>query len=160
MLKKIIGFGKKGIKQGIKKITKTKGPKPKLKRTTTTKNIGGGKKIVSSKADKAVNIGKKIVGPALVGGAITIAVNKKLRDRRDARAADRKTPATPKRKPKKPLAQGTSEKGRGKAGTKRNVLKRGNKFGGSGVVRNQGKAVKTGKDTAAYKKMMEKRKNK
>jgi len=51
------------------------------------------------------------------------------------------------------------EAGRGKAGPKRNVLKRGSKFGGSGVVKNQGKAVKTGKGTAAYKRMMEKRKN-
>ena len=49
MLNKIKSFGKKGIKQGIKKITKTKSPKPNLRRTTITKNIGGGKKIVSSK---------------------------------------------------------------------------------------------------------------
>jgi hypothetical protein len=48
------------------------------------------------------------------------------------------------------------ESGRGKAGPKRNVVK-----GGGGVVRSKdGKAVKTGKGTAAYKRMMERRKNK
>ena len=147
MLKKIFSFGKQGIKQGIKKITK--GPKPKLKRTTTTKNIGGGKKIVSSKADDAVKTGKKIVGPALVGGAITIAVNKKLRDRRDARAEDSKTSATPKRKPKK---QGMSEKGRGRGAKPSNIVtdKR-----GKAVRDKRGKAVTFGGANKGGKKSRE-----
>jgi len=149
MLKKIFSFGKQGIKQGIKKITKTKGPKPKLKRTTTTKNIGGGKKIVSSKADDAVKTGKKIVGPALVGGAITIAVNKKLRDRRDARAEDSKTSATPKRKPKK---QGMSEKGRGRSAKPSKIVtdKR-----GKAVRDKRGKAVTFGGANKGGKKSRE-----
>ena len=46
------------------------------------------------------------------------------------------------------------EAGRGKAGTKRNAVK-----GGGGIVKNQGKAVTGGKGTAAYKRMMERRKN-
>lgn len=147
MLKKIFSFGKQGIKQGIKKITK--GPKPKLKRTTTTKNIGGGKKIVSSKADDAVKTGKKIVGPALVGGAITIAVNKKLRDRRDARAEDSKTSATPKRKPKK---QGMSEKGRGRSAKPSKIVtdKR-----GKAVRDKRGKAVTFGGANKGGKKSRE-----
>lgn len=155
----------------IKSFIKPKKIKVKVKppRKITTKNIGGGKKIVSSKPKPRRQTGGKrgptktekvALGTAGAGAIGSITINKMLRDRRDARADDSKTSATPKRKPKKSLAQGTSEKGRGKVGTKRNVLKRGNKFGGSGVVRNQGKAVKTGKGTAAYKKMMEKRKNK
>lgn len=47
------------------------------------------------------------------------------------------------------------EAGRGKAGPKRNAVK-----GGGGIVKNQSKAVTSGKGTAAYKRMMERRKNK
>ena len=46
MLKKIFGFGKAGVKQGIKKIA-SKGGKKKLKvtkRKIIKKNIGKGKK--------------------------------------------------------------------------------------------------------------------
>jgi len=46
------------------------------------------------------------------------------------------------------------EAGRGKAGPKRNAVK-----GGGGIVKNQSKAVTSGKGTAAYKRMMERRKN-
>ena len=49
------------------------------------------------------------------------------------------------------------DKGRGKVGPKRSVLTDGK---GNVVRSKDGKAVKTGKGTAAYKRMMERRKNK
>tara|TARA_R110000803_G_scaffold7601_1_gene24498 strand:- start:1359 stop:1811 length:453 start_codon:yes stop_codon:yes gene_type:complete len=106
----------------IKSFIKPKKIKVKVKpsRKVITKNIGGGKKIVSSKPKPRRQTGGKR-GPTktekaalVVGGAgalTTLTINKMLRDRRDARADEGKTSATPKRKPKK---QGMSEKGRGR----------------------------------------------
>mgnify|MGYP003671004115 CR=1 FL=1 len=89
-----------------------------MKKRARKKMLIGGIAKGIAKGIKALKKNKgKIGGTAIVGGAAT-----QLKKKPKAE--------TPK---KKPLAQGTSEKGRGKAGTKRNVLKRGNKFGGSGV---------------------------
>ena len=106
----------------IKSFIKPKKIKVKVKpsRKVITKNIGGGKKIVSSKPKPRRQTGgkrgptKTEKGALVVGGTgaiATLAINKKLRDRKNARADEGKTSATPKRKPKK---QGMSEKGRGR----------------------------------------------
>ena len=144
----------------IKSFIKPKKIKVKVKppRKITTKNIGGGKKIVSSKPKPRRQTGgkrgptKTEKGALVVGGTgaiATLAINKKLRDRKNARADDSKTPATPKGKPKK---LGMNEKGRGKVGSPRKVVKdkRGN------VVRSKdGKAVTFGGANKGGKKSRE-----
>ena len=107
MLKKIFGFGKAGVKQGIKKIA-SKGGKKKLKvtkRKIIKKNIGKGKKIISSKPKVPT---KGQIGAAIVGGTGAIALQglKKLRgDKKAGATPPAKGPAsqgpTPKPKPKK-----------------------------------------------------------
>ena len=107
MLKKIFGFGKTAAKQGIKKIA-GKGGKKGLKvtnRKIIKKNIGKGKKIISSKPKVPT---KGQIGAAIVGGTGAIALQglKKLRgDKKAGATPPAKGPAsqgpTPKPKPKK-----------------------------------------------------------
>ena len=144
----------------IKSFIKPKKIKPKLKppRKITTKKIAGGKKIVSSKkAASNREAGRRgptktELGALVVGGAgaiSTLAINKLLRNKRDARADDSKTSATPKRKPKK---QGMSEKGRGRSAKPSNIVtdKR-----GKAVRDKRGKAVTFGGTNKGGKKSRE-----
>ena len=161
MLKKIFGLGKAGVKQGVKKISGKAGKKS-LKATNRKiikKNIGKGKKMVSSRPKVPT---KGQIAAAVVGGtgALTLQGLKKLRgDKKAGAAPPAKGPAsqgpTPKPKPKKlPDARDAAK---ARPTVKKSKIVRDKK--GKAVRDKKGKAIKYGKGTKAYERMMEKRKN-
>jgi len=158
MLKKIFGFGKTAAKQGIKKIA-GKGGKKGLKvtnRKIIKKNIGKGKKIISSKP-KVPTKGQKIaLGTGLGGAAVVGGINRKLTgDKKAGATPPAKGPAsqgpTPKPKPKKlPAARDTAK---ARPTVKKSKIVRDKK--GKAVRTKDGKAVKFGGANKGGKKSRE-----
>ena len=163
MLKKIFGFGKTAAKQGIKKIA-GKGGKKGLKvtnRKIIKKNIGKGKKIISSKPKvptKPKGPTKGQIGAAIVGGTGAIALQglKKLRgDKKAGATPPAKGPAsqgpTPKPKPKKlPDARDAAK---ARPTVKKSKIVRDKK--GKAVRTKDGKAIKFGGANKGGKKSRE-----